>query len=293
MEKKILVTEAGDVTASAALDQLLALDIPVRVAAENSDQLANIKGSDVETAVVDYRDPDSMNELFRDISDAYLVTPFSYDLADMVRNLTVAARTYSVEHIVLHSVMGAENPSTISAQWYRKAEQYLKASGIAFTFLRPNFVMQDFLTRQGESIRKENRIALPLGDARVSYVDARDVAACAVECLTGNRHHGEAFTITGPEALAVSDVAEILSDVLGRKIEYVSPSDDEIRWNMAQGGIPGWLIEAHLDRHERYRVGNIGAEATTAVKDITGRSPHTFRVFAETFADKWLAVVEV
>ncbi|MHB9030134.1 MAG: NmrA family NAD(P)-binding protein, partial [Candidatus Latescibacterota bacterium] len=259
----------------------------------SSDQLANIRGENVETALIEYRDPDSMSELFRDISDAYLVTPFSYDLADMMRNLTVAARTFNVKHIVMHSVMGAENPSTIVAHWHRKAEQYLKASGIAFTFLRPNFVMQDFLTRQGESIRTENRIVLPLGDARVSYVDARDVAACAVECLTGNRHHGEAFTLTGPEALTVSEAADILSDVLGRRIEYVSPSEDDIRRGMAQDGIPGWLIEAHLDRHERYRVGNIGAEVTSAVKDITGRSPHSFRVFAETFADKWLAVVEV
>ncbi len=292
MEKKILVTEASEITASEVVRQLLAWETPVRIVTGSPGQIAHIQGKRVEIAMADYRDPDSMRDLFKDIAGVYLGVSFSWDLADMVRNLVAAARTYEVEHIVFHSVMGADAATTTIAQWHQKAERHIKASGISFTFLRPNFVMQDFLTRQGENIRREDKIIAPLGDARISYVDARDVAACAAECLTAESCHGKGYTLTGPEALSLYDVAAILSDVMGRTIEYKSVSEDEARRRLEEEGAPGWLIEAHIDRHERYRVGGIGAETTSSVKDITGREPHNFRVFAETHADSWITAVE-
>lgn len=290
MEKKILVTEANEITATEVLNQLLSLEIPVRIAVGDPAKLADIQG--VEIMKADYHDPDALPEIFRDIRGVFMVTPFAPDLADMVRNLSAAARTFAVEHIVYQSEMGAENPNTVITQWHLKAEQYIKASGIAFTFLRPNFIMQDFMTRQGENILKSGKISVPLGDSRVSYVDARDVAACAVECLTRDQYHGMGYTLTGPEALSIHDIAGILSDVLGRKVEYESLSGDEARRRMAHAGLPGWLIDAHLDRHERYRVGNAGAEISTGVRDITGREPRNFRDFANEYAERWLASIE-
>lgn len=293
MKKRILVTEAHEIVATEVLNQLLSLEIPVRVAAGDAATLSGIRGESVETVVADYHDPDSLRDLFREVGGVFLGIPFAADLADMVRYLTDAARAHAVERVVYHSVMGADNPSYTIAGWHRRAEQYVESAGIAFTFLRPNIVMQDFITRQAERIRKEDLLAAPLGDARVSFVDARDVAACAVECLSDGEYHGRGYTLTGPRAITLVEVAEILSEVLDRRIEYRNISDDEARRDMAMRGAPEWLIDAHLDRYDRYRAGDTGSEVTGSVREIIGREPHDFRQFAGEYAEEWLATVGV
>ncbi len=291
MEKKILVTEANEIVATEVTNQLLALELPIRIAVRDESMLSEVRGQSVEAVVADYADPDSLTGLFRDVSGVFLGVPFLSTLADLSRNLSAAAQSQNVEHIVYHSVMGAENPTFTVAQWHRKAEQYIESSGIPFTLLRPNITMQDFITRQGEHIRGQGRIIAPLGEARVSFVDARDVAECAVECLTGRSCHGMGFTLTGPESLSPGQIAEILSEVLDRTIEYEDVDEDRVRREMAEHGAPGWLVDAHIDRYARYRVGGAGAEVTDAVRAVTGHNPRDFRKFSEDYAAMWLAGV--
>ena len=72
---------------------------------------------------------------------------------------------------------------------------------MACTFLRPNSFMQNVVTFMSETIRAEGAFYSASGEAKISHVDVRDIAAVAVHALTGGNHEGNAYTLTGPEAL--------------------------------------------------------------------------------------------
>jgi uncharacterized protein YbjT (DUF2867 family) len=146
--------------------------------------------------------------------------------------------------------------------------------------------MQNYLTAFGEAIRSRRLFAMPQGRGAVSVVDVRDVAAVAVAALTDTetRHHGQCYELTGPEALANDDIAEILSEVTHRAIRYVNVSEREARETMRNQGMPKWLVEVLL---ELYRVSRDGmaARVSSATQDVLGRAPISFRQFATDYAE--------
>jgi uncharacterized protein YbjT (DUF2867 family) len=115
--------------------------------------------------------------------------------------------------------------------------------------------MQNFINFFGQTIKTQNAIYLPAGDGKVSFVDVRDIAAVATEILlaksNGNKgrlqqHEYKKYDITGNYALTYSQAAEILSNVLGRRISYVSITEEDALNAMKRMGIEDWLIDALL-----------------------------------------------
>lgn len=129
---------------------------------------------------------------------------------------------------------------------------------------------------------------LPAQDAKVSIVDVRDIAAVAVKVLTNNNrtgmHHNKAYLITGPEAISYHHAAEILTTVTGRKVDYVSISDEEARGGMKEANMGDWLINTILELYDYYRKGN-ASYVSSAVEEVIGRKPITFAQFANEYAE--------
>jgi uncharacterized protein YbjT (DUF2867 family) len=70
----------------------------------------------------------------------------------------------------------------------------IEESGISYTFLRPNEFMQGFINFQGSTIKSNNAFYIPAEDAKVSFVDARDIAAIAVKALVdGDEHYNKIY----------------------------------------------------------------------------------------------------
>jgi uncharacterized protein YbjT (DUF2867 family) len=90
----------------------------------------------------------------------------------------------------------------------------------ADTFLRPNLFMQGLLAFR-ETIIGQGKFFAAVGDARVSVIDVRDIAADAAAALTEEGHEGKTYDLTGPQALSHGEMAEKLSEALRRVIEFV------------------------------------------------------------------------
>ncbi len=286
MQKYILVTGATGMVGRELVKILLIRDIPLRITLYESGQVNDIRGPNVDTVKVDFRNPDTLRELFRDVGRAYLITPFAEDQDIMVKNLMDAARAFDVERVVRQSVIGAEFRSTFLEKTHFRAEEYVRASGIISTILRPNSFMQNFIRGQGRNIAEEGRIIMPLKDARVSYIDARDIAKAAAVCLTGSGHQNKIYTLTGPEAISVSRVAEILSRALGKSIEYTDIPEREFRDRMIHLGAPEWMVEASLELYSNQRSG-LARAVTPDFGEITGEDPRSFERYAEDSAELW------
>ncbi len=96
----------------------------------------------------------------------------------------------------MEAVAGAETPIP-RAHW--AAEEYIRASGLAWTMIKPNFFMQNLLG-SAKSIKENQSFSLPMGDGKTAMADARDIGAATAEALAGRGHEGQSYEITGPEA---------------------------------------------------------------------------------------------
>jgi uncharacterized protein YbjT (DUF2867 family) len=167
---------------------------------------------------------------------------------------------------------------------HTETEQQIVVSGIPYSFLRPNSYMSNFLTFYRPD--PEGNIRLPLGDARVSYIDPRDVAEVAAHVLTTEGHAGQAYTLTGAEAITVEEVASAISEATGRSISYVDVREEAMRQGMLSQGLPPAMVDGVLDLFATNRAGK-AAVVTDAVRDITGRPPRSFKEFARDHAEGW------
>jgi uncharacterized protein YbjT (DUF2867 family) len=194
-----------------------------------------------------------------------------------------AARAAGVQAVVKLSVWRTEEELTPIARAHRPVEDALRSSNLAWTLLRPNFYMQNFVRQMADSIKAHRSFTQPMSDAAISFVDSRVVARVAVHVLTTAGHKGRVYELTGPEALTFDQAATVLSEVIGSEVRFIGLSDDQARADMLRRGLSEGYADTVIEVSRAYRNG--GAERiTTTVRDLTGRPPTTFAAFAHDHA---------
>ena len=142
--------------------------------------------------------------------------------------------------------------------------------------------MQNFLGFAG-SIKAQGAIFGCSGDAPVSYIDARDIAGVAAKILSDGGHKGKAYDLTGPAAVSYAWVAELISKLVGKNVQYVDLAPAELKKFLLQMGMQNWLADGVLDLQAFNRDGK-ATEVTNTVEQITGNKPITFEQFAQDYA---------
>ena len=224
-----------------------------------------------------------------DLNDASTLTP-ALEGADALFTLAgytgladtlTAAAGAGVQRVVLLSSSSAPsgNRDNAVARYHLESEDLIRASGLGWTFLRPNPFMSNAL-RWAPQLAGGDVIHEPFGDIALSVVDPADVAAVALLGLTTTEHDGQAYRLSGPEALTATGRATILGEAIGRELTVVVPSDEE-----AREGLPPEYADAF---HEFYRQGAI--DETTVhptVGRVLGRPPATFADWVSRNLDKF------
>jgi uncharacterized protein YbjT (DUF2867 family) len=277
MTEPVLVTGATGNVGSRVVELLREAGVPVR-AAGRARPTSQIDG--VEAVRFDFTEPESWTGAFHGVRTAFIVRPphLGRPRTQMVPALE-AAKDAGVEHMVLLSLQGADKSKVVP---HAALEAWMRESGLSWTFVRPSFFMQNLTTTHLTDIRDRDRLVLPAGHGRTSFVDAVDVAAVATA-----EHAARSWTPTGPEALAYDDVARTLSAEVGRPITYDAC------------GIPTWVRHAR-GRLEMpwgmvavttaiYSVARAGSAAglTSDVRAVTGREPTSFADFARREHPLW------
>lgn len=281
MSETILVTGATGTFGAGVVRELVRRGERVRAGVHLESSAHRLDGLEVERVELDYERPDTVARALEGVDRLFLLIvdmPRHGELAGEVARL---ARQAGVRHLVKLSALGADRDSYTLGNWHGDAERAVAEAGVPYTLLRPNSLMQNFATFFRP---KKGRIYLPLGEGRVSYVDARDVSEVAARILAEGGHEGEAYELTGPDAPTVGDVAETLSRVTGEKIVYVDVSEDAARQFMQAAGLPGWMVEGVLEMHAVNKAGEYAA-VTGEVERLAGHPARSFERFAEDFAD--------
>lgn len=276
----ILVTGGTGTTGREIIRQLAEAGAKdVRALARNPDKAAFIREAGYEVAAGDFDNPASLDAALEGVERALLLTAPDPDTVERQRRFIEAAKRAGTKHVVKFSAIGADpNAPEGFSKWHGQAEEILKASGLEWTMIQPNFFMQNLLG-QARTIAGEGAIYQPVGDAQASFVDARDIAAVVVRTLTTEGHAGRSHIITGPEALSYHDVAASLSAATGRQVRYMSITAEDFRKGALAGGLPEWLVSALAQLNEIFASGKASL-VTNVVKEVGGKEPFTLDEFA-------------
>ena len=299
MAETILVTGATGTLGSQVVKQLLSAkakeDVNIKAAARSSNDNTFEDLNKVQVVQLDYNNPSTLAAALKGVDKLFLLTPFQSNMVDLTSNLVNEAKNARVKYIVKQSVMGADvEPGITPGILHRQAEKIIEESKISFTFLRPNFFMQNFVNFYSHSIKTQGAFYVPAADAKVSFVDVHDIAAVAVQALVtttttndgggGDKHKGKAYNITGGEALSYGQAAEIISNEVEKKVSYVNVSDEDARKGMKDIGMDEWTVNSMIELFEITRAG-YASVISSVVEQVTGNKPITFSQFAKDYAE--------
>lgn len=281
----ILVTGATGRTGSSVARELARRGVRFRALVDDTAEGRHVLGPAAEIVEADYDEPSTLPPALAGVEQVLLVAPGSPRLVEQESNVVDAATRSGVRRVVKVSGLGAAPDSAFSiTRWHAEAESRLRSSGLAFTVLRPNFFMQNFLFMFAPRIVREGAIYAPVGQGRISMVDCRDLAAVAVGVLlSGSDHDGVTHVVTGPEAITMTDAAETVSAVTGRPVRHVDLPPDEALRDMVEQGVRRPFAEALLGLFAFFRQDR-GSLVTDVVTRVGGTPPRTFEQFVREHA---------
>jgi len=144
--------------------------------------------------------------------------------------------------------------------------------------VRPNLFLQNIPESTIPAIDASGNFYVDAGQARISMVDTRDVAAVAAAALSEPGHAGAEYDVTGPQALSYADVAAKLTAAMGRPITYIDAPDDAVRQALLGAGLSEWFAGALVGLYQDYRrsgTGGYAAQVTDTMHRLTGRLPRS------------------
>jgi uncharacterized protein YbjT (DUF2867 family) len=283
----VLVTGATGNTGSALVERLLRRGVGVRAMVRTSAAAERFDDSAATPVVADFDDPRAVAAALAGVDRAYLVTPSSERAEAQQMRFAELAAAAGVRHLVKLSQFAAAADSPVRFLRYHAAvEQHIRGLGIGWTFLRPNLYLQGLLAMAGP-IRAEGRFFAPIGDARVSAVDVRDIADVAAAVLTEPGHDRATYSITGPAAVTHAEIAVAIGEATGRPVTFVDVPP-AVFADQLRHVLPAWQVEGLIEDYAHYARGEAAAVHDT-VTSVTGHAPRTVIEFARDHKGAFLA----
>ncbi len=279
----VLVTGATGNVGAAVVMHLLERGEPVVSAVRDLGDPGLVPGS--EARAFDFENPAGWEAALAGIDRVFLLRPPA--IADVQQHLLPfvdRALEHGVRHIVFLSLQGVQ---VNRATPHHPGEKHLRARKAPFTFLRPNFFMQNLSTTYAGDIRDRDGIAVPAAGARTAFIDTDDIGRVAAHVLTEPGHLGRAYTLSGEQSLTYDDVARVLTAELGRPICYTRPSPAQYTELLRERGAPEDYIEVQSMIYKVVRL-RVSALPNRAIRRITGAPATHFAQFAHRERAAWM-----
>jgi uncharacterized protein YbjT (DUF2867 family) len=276
----ILVTGATGHVGSQVIATLGHAGVPCRALVRSPERADDLRGYDAEIAIGDFAKPESLDDALRGVTAALLVSPAVPEQAAWeTAFIDAATRAPLTPHVVKVASIGAAPDAPYHfGRTHGEIIETLRASGVPHTVLAPNGYLHSLEMHAG-SMARDGVLAMPGGDAVISQIDVRDVAAVAAAVLNDPVGHvDQTYDLTGPEPLSYADIAEVFTRNIGRQVRYVDVPVDQARAHLLGDGMPEWLVDRLLDLSAFYCTG-AASVVSGDVERLTGRKPRSVEDF--------------
>jgi len=279
-QQKFLVTGATGYTAGYVIPELLKRGVHVRgLVHKIDDRSKKLEEQAVEIVQGDINDFHAVSNALQGITGVYFLYPIlTPGILIGTSYLIQAAREQGVRNIVNMSQISARREAKSNgARDHWVAERMLDLSGLKVTHIRPTFFAEWLI--YSDTIKTQDKVILPFGEGRYAPIAAEDQGRVIAELLLNPEgHDGKIYPLYGPVEYNVFDLADILSEELGRKITYEPISIETYQAEAPRQGYHPHFIQ-HISSVAQDCRDGVFAGTNSAVKDITGREPLGMREF--------------
>jgi uncharacterized protein YbjT (DUF2867 family) len=283
---KVLIAAAHGRVARRVAAALCALGEPPRALVRNPikahDELVDNQGTPLplEMLVGDLADRESVRRALVGVEIAFLALGSSLQQVELEQGFIDVAAEVGLPHLVKLSIAHARSDGVASVlRWHSAIETHLVASSVEHTLLSPS-TFADVLMLGAPSIRESSRWLGSAPHGRNTLIDSADVVDAAIAVLTEPLKRGKRHILTGPAALTWPEVADCLTQVLGRRISYGAVSTDERRAQLEAAGLAPWRVELLLGL-DAINNSELYATPTDAIQQLTGHRPRTVEEYIE------------
>jgi len=263
----ILITGASGRIARRTAELLGGNEFALRLMSRTPERVPRLDKTEVVRG--DFAIPESLESAFSQVETALVISGSAKPgaRARLHQNAFEAAARAGVRHVIYLSLQGASADSKYPfSRDHYLSEQYLAATGLAYTVLRNAFYMDMFLER----FDSDGVVRGPAGQTRAAFVSREDVARIAAAVLINPP--GGIRDVTGPEALNVTEVADRFSTMVGRRLQYEEESAESARERLGHTESESWRVDLTVGWFEAIRGGEL-ERISDAVLRCTGVAP--------------------
>lgn len=246
----ILITGATGNFGQAAIDTLLEKGTdPAQIAAlaRDTQKAEPLRSKGVDVRIGDYDEYSSLVAAFQGVEKLLFIS--GSDIAARMpqhENVVKAATEAGVKHLVYTSIErkneSESSPVHFIAKSHLKTESLIKESGINYTILRNNYYMDFIPFFIGEQVIESGTIYLPAGDGKAAVALRAEMAEAAAQVLISEGHLDKVYQISNVQGYTYQEVAQYISAITGKEINYVSPSPTEYSETLQNAGVPDEAI---------------------------------------------------
>lgn len=257
----LAITGVTGAVGGAVAAELAAAGAALILVARDATRAPALEGS-VVREVPSYGDSTAMRKALDGANTLFMVSAReSADRLDQHRRAVDAAVAAGVGRIVYLSFLAAAPDATFTfARDHFHTEEHIRASGLAYTFLRPS-LYADFVPGL---VRADGAIAGPAGDGAIAWVARADVASSAASVLKHDGHEGRTYDLTGPRAWTMAETAALLG------ARYVSETMEEAYASRAHYAAPEWEVAGWVTSYVAIATGEMNV-VSDSVQALTGR----------------------
>jgi uncharacterized protein YbjT (DUF2867 family) len=281
----VLVTGATGNVGRQVVRALTERGVPWRGAAQSAEAARRTLGDGANVVALDFNDRSTWGPALSGCGGLFLLRPPAIaNTKETLNPFIDAARAAGVGPIVFLSVAGAGANPLVP---HHAVEQHLQTEASGWTLLRPGFFVQNCQDAYLRDLREDDRLYVPAGDGLVTFVDLYDVAeVAALAFIDPAAHSGQAYTLTGPEALGFETLAAQLSSVLGRPIRYEPASILGYLGHLRERGLPWAQAGVQTILHVGLRFGQ-AATVDPTLERLLGRPGRSTTTYLEENAALW------
>ncbi|MGK6352701.1 SDR family oxidoreductase [Parapedobacter sp. DT-150] len=242
----ILVTGATGHLGSATIAHLLKNTNPNQLAAfaRDGNKATDLKQKGIDVRIGSFDDTASLDQAMQGIDKVLLISGTDPQRLQQHRNVVDAAKKAGVSHLAYTSVSVKDvNTSAIKVlmETHFQTEDYIKESGLAYTFLRNTLYTDGIPMFVGENVF-ETGIALPAGNGKVPYALRSEMGEAAANVLLQNGHENKTYEITGNDLYSYADVAKVLTELSGKTVTYTDVDAAALSAQLKQAGVPEFVV---------------------------------------------------
>lgn len=287
---RVLITGATGNIGSHLQSQLLQQGLePVAMISspEKKSLLHHNEGGPIDFVCANYNDETAMKAALSKVDALFMLIPFDEAMLTWGQRLVDLSIDAGIKQIVKISAWQADIDSESKmAALHGEIDQAVKNSGIPFTILSCNSFMENFTHLYGGLIRSKNFFATDEGDASMGFIACEDIAGVAAHCFDDSKHKNATYYLTGQELLTHQSIAQMLSQQLGRTIQYLSLPSEQMSAGYKKLGVSDWKIQVLNSLSKFLAAGHAGITNDT-VESITGRKPKLMADFISENLAKW------